>query len=314
MTGPRDLDHVLGAYLQDGPTELPDRSYDDVRTVIDSTKQWAVIGPWRFPTMTLFTRVATLAVVVLALSVAGVSLLPRSSGVGGEVASPMPSPSPTPTVSPLPLPTGEGVMPLAPGTYLTQDPFLSRVTFTLPAGPMAWEGNIGGPYAVFLGDATEDLLRFQVFDSVYADPCSGSGTQVIPRPGPAVDDLATTLASLPGLTVTPPTDVTLGGVQGKELTMTAPTTVGCRVWILPLGATNDMVAGERQRVWILDVGGQRLVIDAPETPAMTAEQKAIVQSVLDSIQIAPAPAAPTISPGEPTVTPPGVVVPSPSAG
>ena len=40
---------------------------------------------------------------------------------------------------------------LTPGTYVTNDPFLARVTFTVPDG---WAGNIGGPYAVFLGDAS----------------------------------------------------------------------------------------------------------------------------------------------------------------
>ena len=84
-----------------------------------------------------------------------------------------------------------------------------------------------------------------------------------------MDELASALAALPGLQVTPPTDVTLGGYQGKQLTITAPATASsCQVWVLPLGATNDMAPGDQQRVWILDVDGQRLVIDAPEmTPA-----------------------------------------------
>ena len=55
----------------------------------------------------------------------------------------------------------------------------------------------------------------------------------------------------------------------------------------PLGATNDLRPGERDRVWILDVDGQRLVIDAPEMPGQTAEARAEVQGILDSIHIAP---------------------------
>ena len=41
-------------------------------------------------------------------------------------------------------------------------------------------------------------------------------------------------------------------------------------------------------VFILDVDGQRLVIDVPELPGETAATKAEVQGVLDSIRIAPA--------------------------
>ena len=75
--------------------------------------------------------------------------------------------------------------------------------------------------------------------------------------------------------------------------MTAPATGdSCRVWELPLGATNDMAPGDQQRVWILDVDGQRLVIVAPEPPALSAATKAEVQAVLDSIHIEPAAAAP----------------------
>ena len=44
-------------------------------------------------------------------------------------------------------------------------------------------------------------------------------------------------------------------------------------------------------MWILDVDGQRLVIDAPDTTDQTALTKAQVQQVLDSIHLAPANAA-----------------------
>jgi lysophospholipase L1-like esterase len=185
------------------------------------------------------------------------------------------------------------VAPLEPGTYVTGDPFLARVTFTVPAG---WEGNIGGPYAVWLGTSSApDALSFQIFDEVYADPCHDQQTLLDPLPGPSAGELADALAGLPGLDATSPTDVTLGGYRGKQLTITAPAPGGsCRVWELPLGATNDMAPGDRQRVWILDVDGQRLVIVAPEPPGMTAETRSEVQSVLDSIHIEPA-AAPAES-------------------
>jgi hypothetical protein len=217
--------------------------------------------------------------------------------------SPDPSSAPDASATPAPMASDWGAM--EPGTYVTGEPFLARITFTLPAMSAAWEGNIGGPYAVWLSTAHADLLRFQVFDAVYAHPCQNDGVLLDPQPGPTVEDLAAVLMSLPGLEVTAPTDVTLGGYQGKELTLTTPATgtAACRVWILPLGATNDMAPGESQRVWILDVDGQRLVIDAPEAADLTAQTKAAVQAVLDSIRIEPVPATPAPSASPSPVAP-----------
>ena len=89
------------------------------------------------------------------------------------------------------------------------------------------------------------------------------------------------------------TAVTLGGYQGKQLTLTAPASAtGCSdgdysVWQLPLGAINALTPGELDRVWVLDVAGQRLVIDAAETPDQTTADIAEVQGVLDFLQLAP---------------------------
>lgn len=116
------------------------------------------------------------------------------------------------------------------------------------------------------------------------------------------------LASLPGLDVTTPTDITVDGYRGKQLTLMAPDTFdGCTlgregyvIWQLPLGAMFTMTPGERDQVWILDVDGERLVVDVPELPSSTAQQRAEVQAILDSIQIEPV--GPTSSPS-PSPTP-----------
>lgn len=56
-----------------------------------------------------------------------------------------------------------------------------------------------------------------------------------------------------------------------------------------------MTAGDRVRVWILDVDGQRLVIESTAPTGQTAVTKSEVQGVLDSIHLAPA-TTPTPSP------------------
>ena len=209
--------------------------------------------------------------------------------IGTVQASALASPSPASTPRALDVgPQG----PLKPGTYVTASPFLARVTFSLPAG---WYADIGGPYAVFLdpsiGPVSDDdgLVELLIFDKVYADPCHLDRGLLNPPPGPSVDDLAKALASMPSLVTSTPTDVIVAGYHGKELTLTSPTSIAaCSVWQLPFGATNTMVPGERDRYWILDVKGQRLVIDAHEVPSESAADMAAVQAILDSIRIAPA--------------------------
>ena len=202
--------------------------------------------------------------------------------------APTASPSPTPSSAPTPRPLTTGVQgALEPGTYVTASPFLSRLSFSLPPG---WFANVGGPYAVFLDpdmSAVSDdhgLVKFLIFDRVFADPCHPDQGLLSPPPGGSVDDLADALASLPSLVATTPTDVTVAGYHGKQLTLTAPTSISiCSFWQLPLGASTPMVPGQLDRVWILDVRGQRLVIDAPEVPSESAADKATVQAILDSI-------------------------------
>lgn len=234
--------------------------------------------------------IAAAAVVVLALIV--VNVLPKSNSVGGPAPSPNPTAVPSPTTAALP----DVPVTLKPGTYTAGDPFLVRATFTLPSG---WEGNIGGPYAVFLDQGPEGgsgSLNFSIFSEVAANPCHYNGF-ASPPVGPSVDALASALAALPGVTATTPTAVSLGGYQGKQLTLTAPASfAGCtltsdgqfRIWQLPLGATNDMAAGERDQIWILDVSGQRLVIDTPQPTDETAPEAAEVLAVVNSIHLAPA--------------------------
>jgi hypothetical protein len=94
MTAPHDLDRQLQAFLTDGPTELPDPSFDAVRDRIEITRQRVVIGPWRMPTMNKFVPAALGAAAVVAALVIAAQLLgpPAPGGVGGG-----PSATPTPT-------------------------------------------------------------------------------------------------------------------------------------------------------------------------------------------------------------------------
>ena len=296
MSTDREVTRIVRSWLEEGVTALPDRVLDAVLDQLPATPQrWSWWPARRLPQMNTRLRIAAAVAAVVVVALIAINFAPKSASVGGPPAAAPPTAKPSPTPSPIALYVGtnETQASLDPGTYVAPDPFPLRVTFTVPAG---WVGGVAGPYAVFLNQQSgSGALNFTIFNDVYADPCHYKGL-LSPLPGPSVDDLASALASLPGLTTATPTVVTLAGYQGKQLTLTAPASfAGCtlsadgafRIWELPLGATNDLTAGERDQVWILNVGGQRLVIDAPQTRGETAADIAEVQGVLDSIHLAP---------------------------
>ena len=96
MNAPRDHELLIKAFLAEGQTELPDRTYDAVRDHIDQTRQRVVIGPWRKPQMSNLARIAAAAAAVLVIAVVGVNLLPGNSNLGGVGASAGLSPSASP--------------------------------------------------------------------------------------------------------------------------------------------------------------------------------------------------------------------------
>jgi hypothetical protein len=283
-----DFDRTARLWLQDGPSQLADRVLEAALDEIHVTRQRRVMWPARrFPSMGNAIRLAAVAA-VLVVAVAGINLfLPGNGGLGGPQVSPTPLPTPRGTIV-----EGDPV-PLQPGTYITADPFLVRITLTVPAG---WDGKLGGPYAAYLTrQYGPGEVMFFIFDKVYVDPCAYGKGLLVPSPGPTVDDLATALTAMPGVNATAPTDVTLGGYAGKQFTTTAPASFdGCTVgpdgysiFQLPLGAIYTMAPDQHDRIWLIDVEGQRMMIVAPEQPDQTPQDKAEVQGILDSIRLAP---------------------------
>ena len=310
MTTPRDPDEILAAWLDDGPTRLPDQTRRAIAVALPMTRQrrYALGVPRRFATMSSTIKFAFGAVGVVALVLGGALLLGQGGsggnvgGVGGApTLSPSPSPPAIPTPSPSPSPTagslilGESQAPLTAGTYTGFDPFPIKMSITVPDG---WSGNVGGPYAVFLGDDSgRGSIGVTIFDDVFADPCHSAKGFLSPRPGGSADALAAALAKMPNVKPTKPVTDTIGGQAAKQLTLTAPApTATCTLspteglfptWELPLGAVGGMTPGQQDRVWILEVDGKRVVIDAQEPVVQDAALHAQIQSVLDSIVIQP---------------------------
>ena len=105
MNAPRDLDSILAAWLEEGPTRLPDQTRRSITVALPTTSRAAarLRVPWRFPTMSTMPKLAVGAAAVIAVLLGGAFLLrPADSGngLGACLRSVSPSPSPSPTPSP----------------------------------------------------------------------------------------------------------------------------------------------------------------------------------------------------------------------
>ena len=105
-------------------------------------------------------------------------------------------------------------------------------------------------------------------------------------PGPSVDNLATTLADLPGFRATVPAPVSLGGYDGLyvELVTVAPSCPAFWLTSRDTGLADDAVRGHVERLWILDVEGGRIVVEASHEPGATEEQVAELTRIVESVR------------------------------
>ncbi len=309
MRSSRDPDQLIKAFLDEGIDELPDRSFDAVRTAIDQTRQWAVFGLWKEPQLMNATRLALAAAAVVVVAVLAIKFLPTTNigpasaptptlspsptPVPTPTVAPTPSPSPTPMPSPVALPTS-GAVPA--GTYYI-DPAVtgvSRLTLTVPAG---WSA--ADLIAKDAGTPTQVFFTIWVVSDVFQDACKWDQTKVVSLVGMTPEQVVTTLAAQKSRTASSPTSTTIGGYPAQQITLTvAPSldTSTCsggnlRYWP---GAGPDFssglccnLAGNIDTIYVVDVNGKRMVIVARHYPGSPATDVAELQSIVNSIQIEP---------------------------
>ena len=259
MTAPRDPDRLIEAFLGTGPTELPDRAYDAVRDHIEHTRQRVVIGPWREPTMSNLARVAIAAAVILAVGFGASRLLPGTPGVvGGPSAMPSPSASTAPSLAAA-SPTA-----VTPFTLTIDAPFAARLDFQATSDFKLW-GDIGesgkGWYKHSADPPNGVGVTVWKVDNARVGTCGYSDMD--PPLGPSVDDLADALIRQPHTVLHEDSPVTLDGYSGRYLDYTADLSNCTKLnrWTV-LNGLREALDGEHDRVWILDVDGARVVIDA----------------------------------------------------
>jgi hypothetical protein len=133
---------------------------------------------------------------------------------------------------------------------------------------------------------------------VYANPCQREGTRLDRSAISSTDELVVALASQHGLRVSTPTDVTLDGFAGTYMERRVPSQTqisACdggqfRVYHDgrgPSGGARYLVPGQLQQLWILDVDGAPLVIEASIQTGMSEEVQAELEQMVESIQIDP---------------------------
>ena len=294
-----DPDLAIAAWLRDEAQDgAPERLLSATRQQIESTHQRRVLWPARRSTaMNSLARFAVAAAAVAVVAVAGINLLPGQGGPGGPAspspsATPVPTVVPTPTLTPLPNPAALPQFgPLAPGTYIIGDPFQLEVSMDVPAGWNIW-GAVSSAGAGIFKDSPDPpagkAIVVTIVDAVYADACDVSKGMI--DLGPTANDLATALANQARTQASAISDVTLAGYSGKyvEYTFEGPV-AGCaslKRWAMSVGP-REAIADEHDKVWILDVDGAMLVIDAASFSGASAADHAEMRAMVNSITITP---------------------------
>ena len=247
MSAPRDLDRQIQSFLAEGPMELPDASYDEVRDRMEHKRQRAFIGSWRTPDVSNILKVGLAAAAVLVIAVVAFNLLPGSPTPGGE---PSATPEPTATVEPSPSP------PASPPP-LTQSftSTLHGISLSYPEGWTAqaatepWKDRPGEPEYLDPGyDVLQDpVLADHLFLAIASKPIGDSTPEEWVAAQMARDDRCTTTEpiAVDGAT----------GLIGANDCDTVAVTIAGRGYSITLFASDDdpVAVAPYDRAWFEEV-------------------------------------------------------------
>jgi hypothetical protein len=179
-------------------------------------------------------------------------------------------------------------------------PTSHRYTVFAPPG---WNGgeNIVPDAGPFVAGSTG--MKVTLVRQVPVDPCHWKAPLV--TPGPTVDDLVEALVGQRLRDATTPVDAALAGHFGKYLEWSVPEDMvvtgdadfqGCDAtdeghtdfvsWIDAAGGHRyHKVAGERDRLWILDVEGQTTVVDVAYAPSAPAKVRDELFAIVETLEL-----------------------------
>jgi hypothetical protein len=255
------------------------------------------------------------AAVVTAAAVAAIALVVTRDRHDGAPAD---EPAPTFTVPPTTPPRALFATvdeDFVPGTYFVDEVDgtpTARIFVTIGAG---WSNFIEGHAIGKLPGAVEGDVGFITFsrpDRVFSDACHWSDG-FYPGPVTTLDGLVAALSEQGGwVDVTAPSDISVNGYNGKAFQRTTPVMYSCdtdeafrprfptrqhredgsepafRSWENE-NASNFggwyYESGQMETVWVLDIDGTLVVINANLFPGSSAADRAEFAAVLDSIRI-----------------------------
>jgi len=161
--------------------------------------------------------------------------------------------------------------------------FSSISTDRSAGGPISINKSIVGP------QGAEAIIFWTSFpDGDYADPCA---RLLSPPVGSSAADLAAAVSTAPGTRlVSGPSSVTLGGRPAEHVVVTVRENVGCDPGFFYAWTDVDGGAlwpttrvGDTISVWIVDVDGTRLFIEAETTKQAVGALEQEVQQIVESI-------------------------------
>jgi hypothetical protein len=300
MSTDRDVTRIVRSWLQEDAHEDPQRVLDGVRDQLDANRQSR--ARWlarRSPEMSNTLRIPIAAAAIVVVALVGIRFLAPGTS-GGAVATPTPTPiaAPTPVASPTSSPT-------FPPIPKSGDVAAGRYTIKVPDGRLSVALTLGsgwrsGDWYVNSDEFNAAIAFFNV-GNVYEDICDRGGglptASALPDPpiGPTVDDLVSALDAQVNTDMSPAVDVEVGGSAGKRVTITESDpyadycmgfdNVAHPMWVDPHGLPGRGVQpGQLDTLWIVDVGGQRLVIVTIAEDPSDVETAARIAAVIDSIE------------------------------
>jgi hypothetical protein len=297
MATDRDTTRIVRSWLEEGRTALPDHILDAVLDQVPATRQRRAWWPaWRFADMNNIAKLLIAAAAVVAVAIVGINLLPAGDGgVGGPLVSPSPSPSPTPQASPSPSPAAafppDG--PLSAGTHAA---IYDGIPFSFTVPTSGWRVDPGN--SIGKGEYEQpDWIGIDFWlnapDNVYADPCAH--TPLSPPPSSTAAGLAAAAAAVPGTDlVSGPSSTVVGGYPAQHVVLTIREDIGCdphdaylwydESWGGPTGGWRWAEGlGATYRVWITEVDGTLVWIDAYTFPGANPELDQEIQQIVESI-------------------------------
>ena len=289
---PPDVDRVVRSWLHEDRHEDATRVLDNALAQVDTAPQRRSGGTaWR--TLSVNNKLVPIGLgvaAVVAVLLVGSQLLgsPTPGGPGSGL-----TPSPQPSVAE-PSASVAGDLPVGGTYFISLAAYPIAISVTIPAP--GWDGDPSGGVLAQNGAEPPDgagLITFVVDDGyfVYGDPCQWSTT----RPdtlATTVDELVAALAAQASRDASAPVDITLDGYAGKSITLHVPDDANFAEcddgkfasWGIPGDGPSRYHQGPGQidKLWILDVDGHLVVIDAnyhPGTPQdVVDELDAIVES------------------------------------